>query len=207
MPRPDRHQTNSFEGGISVNRIKHLFALGATIAVLANQACNSSAPSAGQSRAAAGREATTAGTVAGLSLRVDLFPYALPGETFPVEVSFRNASGQLMNVADNITVSLSTNPTAATMLGAATRAPVNGVARFDLSIAKVGQGYGVTASSTQAGTATSALFNVAYSQDVDTAANPAGYTLATAPGISPKVPMFSALEPGEVQYYRFRASA
>src|SRR6267378_920439 len=207
MPRADRHPSNSFEGGVSVNRIKQLFALGATVAVLANQACNSSAPSARQSRTSeAGQALTTAGTVAGLSLRVDLFPYALPGETFPVEVSFRNSSGQLMNVADNITVSLSTNPTGSTMLGSATRAPTNGVARFDLSIAKVGQGYGITASSTQAGTATSALFNVAYSQDVDTAANPAGYTLATAPGISPKVPMFSALVPGEVQYYKFRAS-
>src|SRR5712671_1096277 len=167
MPRPDRHQTNSFEGGISVNRIKHLFALGATVALLANQACNSSAPSAGQSR---------------------------------------TASGQLMNVADNITVSLSTNPSGATMLGSATHAPTNGVARFDLSIAKVGQGYGLTASSTQAGTATSALFSVAYPQDVDTATSPAGYTLATAPVISPKVPMFSGLAPGEVQYYKFRAS-
>jgi hypothetical protein len=191
-----------------VNRIKQLFALGATVAVLANQACNSSAPSAGRSRSLseAGQALTTAGTVAGLSLRIDLFPFALPGETFPVEVSFRNASGQLMNVADNITVSLSTNPTAATMLGSTTRAPTNGVARFDLSLNKVGQGYGLTASSTQAGTATSALFSVAYSQEVDTAANPAGYTLATAPVISPKVPMFSVLAPGEVQYYKFRAS-
>src|SRR6267143_6376265 len=151
MPRPARHHTNSFEGGISVNRIKHLFALGATVAVLANQACNSSAPSARQSRTSeAGQALTTAGTVAGLSLRVDLFPYALPGETFPVEVSFRNTAGQLMNVADNITVSLSTNPTAATMTGTTTKAPANGVARFDLSIAKVGQGYVITASSTQA---------------------------------------------------------
>src|SRR5712671_1400984 len=207
MPRADRHPSNSFEGGVSVNRIKQLFALGATVAVLANQACNSSASSAGQSRTSeAGRALTTAGTVAGLSLRVDLFPYALPGETFPVEVSFRNSSGQLMNVADNITVSLSTNPSGATMLGSATRAPTNGVARFDLSIAKVGQGYGLTASSTQAGTATSALFSVAYPQDVDTATSPAGYTLATAPVISPKVPMFSGLAPGEVQYYKFRAS-
>ena len=206
MPRPARHHTNSFEGGISVNRIKLLFALGASVAVLANQGCNSSAPSSGRT-SEAGRALTTAGTVAGLSLRVDLFPYALPGETFPVEVSFRNTAGQLMNVADNITVSLSTNPTAATMTGTTTKAPANGVARFDLTLGKVGQGYGITASSTQAGTATSALFSVAYSQDVDTAANPAGYTLATAPLISPKVPMFSILAPGEVQYYRFRASA
>jgi hypothetical protein len=206
MPRPARHHTNSFEGGISVNRIKLLFALGASVAVLANQGCNSSAPSSGRT-SEAGRALTTAGTVAGLSLRVDLFPYALPGETFPVEVSFRDTAGQLMNVADNITVSLSTNPTAATMTGTTTKAPVNGVARFDLTLGKVGQGYGITASSTQAGTATSALFSVAYSQDVDTAANPAGYTLATAPLISPKVPMFSILAPAEVQYYRFRASA
>src|SRR2546425_4146147 len=142
MPRPGQ-QTNSFEGGISVNRIKLLFALGATVAVLANQGCNSSATPAGRT-SETGRALTTAGTVAGLSLRVDLFPYALPGETFPVVVSFRDSTGQLMNVADNITVSLSTNPTGAILSGSNVRAPVNGVARFDFSIAKVGQGYGLT---------------------------------------------------------------
>jgi hypothetical protein len=197
---------DSFEGGTSVNRLKILFALGATVAVLANPGCNSSSrPSSGMRNSQTG-SALTAGTVAGLWLRIDLFPYALPGDTFPVEVSFRNASGQLMNVADNVTVSLSTNPTGATMTGSLVRAPVNGVATFSLGLNKVGQGYVITASSTQAGSNTSAPFSVAYSQDVDTAASPAGYTLATAPVISPKVPMFSALSPGEVQYYKFRAT-
>lgn len=172
--------------------------------LFANQACNSRAPAAGQlPTREASREATTAGTTAGLSLRIDLFPYALPGETFPVVVSFRNASGQLMNVADNITVKLSTNPTAATLLGSTTKAPVNGVARFDLSIAKVGQGYGITASSVQAGTATSALFNVAWSQDLGTP----GSTSATAQVISPKVPVFGSLATGGVHYFKFSASA
>src|SRR5437879_1197411 len=115
------------KGGTSVNRLKLLFALGASVAVLANNGCNSSSRSPGQLRTSeAGQSVTTAGTVAGLSLRVDLFPYALPGETFPVEVSFRNSSGQLMNVADNITVSLSTNPNGATMLGPATRPAPDG---------------------------------------------------------------------------------
>jgi hypothetical protein len=108
-----------------------------------------------------------------------------------------------MNVADNITVKLGANPTAATLLGSTTKAPVNGVARFDLSIAKVGQGYGITASSVQAGTATSALFNVAWSQDVATA----GSTAASAQVISPKVPVFGSLAAGGVQYFRFPATA
>jgi Bacterial pre-peptidase C-terminal domain len=191
-----------------VNRFKNLFALGATVAVLANSGCNSSSrPSAEMRSTQAGRDDVTAGTVAGLWLKIDLFPYALPGETFPVEVSFRNAQGQLMNVADNVTVSLSSNPTGATMTGSTLRAPVNGVATFSLALSKVGDGYVITASSAQAGTNTSVPFSVAYSQDVDTAANPAGYTLASAPVISPKVPMFSALSPGEVQYYKFRATA
>lgn len=197
----------SFEGGTSVNRLKILFALGATVAVLANPACNSSSrPASQQMRATDSRDEITAGTVAGLWLQIDMAPYALPNDTFSVDVSFRNAQGQLMNVADNVTVSLVTNPTAATMTGSTLRAPVNGVATFSLTLNKVGQGYAIKASSTQAGTNTSAPFNVAYSQDVDTAANPAGYTLATAPVISPKVPMFSALSPGEVQYYKFRAA-
>jgi hypothetical protein len=58
--------------------VKLLFALGAA-AILAS-ACNSP----GQMRTReAGQAATTPGTTPGLSLRVDLFPYALVGDTFP----------------------------------------------------------------------------------------------------------------------------
>src|SRR3954447_23557753 len=184
-----------------------MVALGA--ASLFANACNSPGPSAGQLRtdeagqaATVAPKGTTPGTTPGLFLRVDLFPYALVNDTFPVIVSFRNSAGQLMNVADNITIKLSTTPTAAPLLGASTKAPTSGVARFDVSIAKPGQGFGITASSTQAGTATSALFNVAYSQDVGAA----GSTPATAPVISPKVPLFSSIAPGDVQYYKFFAT-
>jgi len=183
-----------------------LFLALAAMALLAN-ACNSSAPSASSAAQVrtdqTGRAATTPGTTAGLSLRVDVFPYALVNDTFPVIVSFRNSTGQLMNVADNISIKLSTNPTAATLLGSSLKAPVNGVARFDVSIAKAGQGYGITASSAKAGTATSALFNVAYSQDVGTP----GHALSAAQVISPKVPMFGSIDPLEVQYYKFSATA
>src|SRR3954471_8455922 len=121
-----------------------MVALGA--ASLFANACNSPGPSAGQLRtdeagqaATVAPKGTTPGTTPGLSLRVDLFPYALVNDTFPVIVSFRNSAGQLMNVADNITIKLSNNPTAATMLGSTLKAPTNGVARFDLSISKVGK--------------------------------------------------------------------
>jgi hypothetical protein len=200
-------------GTFSVNRSKLLFALGA-FALLAN-ACNPS----GQGRSSTtpstegqsptqfqprepGTALTTAGTTAGLSLQVDIFPYALTGDTFPVIVSFRNTAGQLMNVVDNITIKLSTNPTAATMLGSSIKAPVAGVARFDVSLSKVGQGYVITASSTKAGTSTSAPFNVTYSQDAGTPAT----VLSAAQVISPKVPMFASMSPGDVHYYKFSAT-
>jgi Bacterial pre-peptidase C-terminal domain len=184
--------------------MKLLSALGA--AALCAAACNSpgSSSPAGQMREheAAGTEVTTAGTTPGLFLRVDVFPYALVNDTFPVIVSIRNSAGQLMNVAGNITISLSTNPTAATLLGSAIKAPTNGVARFDVSIAKPGQGYVIKASQGPAGTATSALFNVDYSQN-----GVPGTTTSTAAVISPKVPLFASMAPGDVHYYKFSATA
>src|SRR3954468_22670098 len=196
---------------ISVNRMK-LSAL--ALSALVASACNAPAPSAGQvaNRESPGKAAltlgvggllnVTVGTTPGVSLRVDVFPYALVNDTFPVIVSTRNSAGQLVTVAGNITISLSTNPTAATLLGASTKAPVNGVARFDVSIAKAGQGYGIKASQAAAGTATSALFNVAYSQD-----GVPGTTTSTAGVISPKVPLFASIAPGDVHYYKFSATA
>src|SRR3954452_14479500 len=196
---------------ISVNRMK-LSAL--ALSALVASACNAPAPSAGQvaNRESPGKAAltlgvggllnVTVGTTPGVSLRVDVFPYALVNDTFPVIVSTRNSAGQLVTVAGNITISLSTNPTAATLLGASTKAPVNGVARFDVSIAKAGQGYGIKASQAAAGTATSAAFNVAYSQD-----GVPGTTTSTAAVISPKVPLFASIAPGDVHYYKFSATA
>jgi hypothetical protein len=184
-----------------VNRLKYLGAL-VFAAVLVN-ACGPQSPSEEQTEQTdeAASQVASAGTTAGSSLQVNVFPYALPGETFPVIVSSRSATGQLVN-AGNVTVRLSANPTGATLLGSTTKALVNGVARFDLSL-KAGQGYAITASSTQGSTSTSAPFNVAYSQDVGSPA----YTLSSAPVISPKVPMFGALNPGEVHYYKFPATA
>jgi len=182
-----------------VNRFKYLGAL--VVASFLVNACGPQGPSEEETGDAA-RVVPTAAT-AGLSLRVDVFPFALPGGTFPVIVSFRNPSGQLVNVADNVTISLSTNPTGATLLGSTTKAPVKGVARFDMSIARPGEGFAITASSTQAGTSTSAPFNVAFSQDVGSP----GLTLPTARVISPKVPILGALNPGEVHFYKFSATA
>ncbi|HEY6911454.1 MAG TPA: PPC domain-containing protein [Myxococcales bacterium] len=191
-----------------MNRIKLLAALGMAIAALANQSCNRSGPAQGADTAA-GQSLTTAGTVAGLSLRVDLYPTALPGQPFNVDVSFRNSSGQLMNVADNVTLKLSTNPTGGTLGGTLTRGSVAGVASFpDLFLDNVGQGYVITASSVQAGTATSAAFAIAFSEDEDKAPSPsAGTSPSTARPISPLVPKFRTLGAGEVHYYQFRGKA
>src|SRR4051812_4872319 len=184
-----------------VNRLKYLGALVA--ASLLVNACGAQAPSEEQADDT-GREVASVGPATpGSSPGVDVFPYALPGATFPVTVSLPNSSGQLANVAGTVTVKLSANPTGAILLGSTTKALVNGVARFDLSIAKAGQGYAITASSSQGGTSTSVPFNVAYSQDVGSP----GYTLSSAAAISPKVPMFGALNPGEVHYYKFPATA
>ena len=191
-----------------MNRIKRLFALGASIAVLANPACNGAAPPAGQMglSSAQGQALTTVGTVSGLSLKIFLYPVALPGEPFAVEVSFRNATGQLMNVSDSVTLRLTTNPTAATLTGTTTRPSVAGVASFPgLIIDKSGLGYILTASSIQGGSATSRTFRIACSED-DEPGLSAGGSLATAREMSPKVPEFRVLGAGEVHYFMFRAT-
>lgn len=190
-----------------MNRLKLMFALGASLAVLANQACTRSAEQKAGSFSPAGEALTTPGTLSGVSLRVDLYPTALPGQPFNVDVSFRNSTGQLMNVSDLVSVQLSANPTAATLGGTLTRPSVNGVASFpDLFINNVGQGYVLTASSIQGGTATSAAFAIGYSEDEDKSPSlSAGTSPATARPISPNVPKFRTLGAGEVHYYQFRA--
>ena len=191
-----------------MKRLKLLLAISASVGLLANEACTSRTPPAEPSFVSAAPDAlTTPGTLSGVSLRVDLYPAALPGQPFGVEVSFRNSTGQLMNVSDLVTVRLSTNPTAAPLQGTLTRGSVAGVASFpDLTINNLGRGYILTASSTQGGTATSAPFNVVYSEDGDQATTlTAGNSPASARPISPNVPLFRTLAAGDVHYYRFHA--
>ena len=192
-----------------MNRIKLLFALSASVAVLANQACNSSSPPRSQlgSSPAAEGSALTATT---MSLRIDANPAAPTNQQFAVDVSFRDPTGQLLDVGDLVTIGLATNPTAAALQGTTSVTAVHGVARFtDLAISTVGQGYQLSASSTPAATsiaaapATSAGFKVAWSEDSTTT----NLTLATAQPISPFVPMFGTLGAGEVRFFKFHAKA
>lgn len=179
-----------------MNRINVLFALCAA-AVLSTLACNS--PSAPGSKAApSGSAALTTGNV----LRIDSYPCVLAGDTFTVDVSVRNASGQLVNVTDTVTLQLGNNPTAATLSGGGAKSFVNGVASFtNLSVNKVGQGYTLNATTVSNGSLGSAPFNVDYSESNDGADT----AISVARPISPKVPVFGSLGPGEVHYFRFAA--
>ncbi len=186
-----------------MNRIKLLLALGATAAALAGAACNK-ARSNGPRTSSSGQALSTA-----MVLRVDLPPAVLPGDALSLEVSFRNSAGQLLDVADKVTVSLAVNPSGAVMTGTTTRAAVNGVARFnDLAIAKRGQGYQLLVSSLRAASVKSAPFAVTWSTDeLEAAGTASNDTAAGAEAISPDVPMFGMLGPGDVDVYRFHASA
>jgi len=191
-----------------VNRLKLLFAAFAGVAVLANQGCNQSAPSAGKQLQSRSNAATVPPTTAPVTfLRFDLlYPAALPGEQFPVDVSVRDNAGNLLDVSDSITVALQANPTATALQGTTTVAAVHGVASFSLAIPALGTGYGLSASSPNDGSATSGSFDVTWSQDDRQSA---GLTPNNAPSsaqpISPKVPVFGTLGPGEVHYYKVRA--
>jgi hypothetical protein len=144
-------------------------------------------------------------------LRIDMYPSALTNAPFTVEVSVRDSTGALMNVSNQVSLTLSTNPTKAILQGTTTRTTVSGVARFtDLVIATVGNGYQLTASSTAIDTSpgTSIFFNVTWSDDYrPTSATSPNNTPASAQPISPNVPMFGPLGPGELHYYKFRAKA
>ncbi|MFL5308871.1 MAG: hypothetical protein ACJ79H_00315 [Myxococcales bacterium] len=186
-----------------MNRLKLSFALGATVAVLANQACNSSAPTAAKQSSST----STITPIEPKSLRIDLYPAAMPGEQFPVDVSVRDDAGNLLDVSDTITLALSANPTATTLQGTTSMNAVHGVASFtNLVIPVAGQGYSLTASSPNDQSAPPASFDVTWSQDdQQTAGLSPNNSTASAQLISPKVPIFGTLGPGEVHYYRFRA--
>ena len=104
----------------SVNRLKLLFALGATVALLANQGCSSPAQPADPSQSTRS-QAVTAATA---TLRLDVYPAALPGGTFVAEASYRDSSGNLLSATANVTVALAANPTAAKLGGTLTKAAV-----------------------------------------------------------------------------------
>jgi len=83
---------------------------------------------------------------------------------------------------------------------------MHGVASFSLAIPAVGTGYSLTASAPNDGPAASAAFDVTWSQDDQQSIGLSpNNSPAAAQLISPKVPIFGTLGPGEVHYYRFRA--
>ncbi|HEY6908742.1 MAG TPA: hypothetical protein VI356_05205 [Myxococcales bacterium] len=183
-----------------MNRFKLLFALAA---VFAGAACNSRAPS-GQPRTASSGQALSTS----MALRVDLPAAVLPGDPLALEVSFRNAAGQLLDVSDKVTVSLAANAAGAVLQGTTARAAVNGVAAFgDLVVSKPGR-YQLSVSSQRAGSISSAPFTVAWSTDeLEAAGTASNDTPSTAEAISPNVPLFGTLGPGDVDMYRFHAKA
>jgi hypothetical protein len=80
-----------------------------------------------------------------------------------VRVSIRDSFGNLLSSStQNVTLALAANPAGGTLSGTTTVAAVNGVATFgDLSIARAGTGYTLTASGGSLTSATSAAFDVA----------------------------------------------
>lgn len=80
----------------------------------------------------------------------------------PVQVKVFDQFGNIFTTAtDPITLSLSTNPTGATLTGTLTQSPVNGIATFsDLSINLEGTGYTLLATAPNLPDRMSGLFNV-----------------------------------------------
>jgi len=212
----------------SVKTIQRLLALGTTAVVIASLACNSSPPGGKSSRSASNNVTQTPPvttdpgltptpiivpiSVAG-SLQLTMAPAALTGNAFEVDVSFRDTSGNLISSTDVVTLSLATTPvTGATLGGTLSKAAVNGVAAFtDLTLASVGSGYVIGASSSQATVTTTAIksspFKVAYSEDDNlSVGGVANTSTSTAQVISPNVPVFGKLGAGEVHYYKLNAT-
>lgn len=84
--------------------------------------------------------------------------------TSPVELEVRDSSGNRV-FSDNstqVTASLTTNPTAATLGGTITRTAINGIVTFgDLTVSNQGDGYVLTFTATGLTAGSTALFNVA----------------------------------------------
>ncbi|HET7785526.1 MAG TPA: PPC domain-containing protein [Myxococcales bacterium] len=186
-----------------MNRIKLLFALGATAAALAGTACNSRAPSRELRTASSGQALTTA-----MVMRVELPPAVLPGDPLSLAVSFRDSAGQLLNVSDKVTVGLASKAGGTLIKGTTTVAAVSGTARFsDLTIAQTGS-YQLLLTSPRASPVTSAPFAVTWSTDeLEVAGSATNDTPSGAEAISPNVPLFGTLGPGDVDMYRFHARA
>ena len=104
-----------------------------------------------------------------------------------------------------MTITLNGGP--GTLSGTLTATPVNGVATFsNLILSTAGTGYSLSASAANDSPAASAAFDVTWSQDdQQTVGLAPNNSPAAAQLISPKVPIFGTLGPGEVHYYRFRA--
>jgi len=187
-----------------VNRIKLLFALGASVAVLANQACSNSAQPGERSRAP---EENAQALTSIPTLRIDAYPAVLPGAQFAVDVSFRDATGNLLNVAKPVTIALGKSIAGSTLTGTKTITPASGVAHFgDLALDKVGQGYTLVATSSGASAGTSSTINVTWSEnDQFTAGTGQNTSPAAAQPLSPAVPVVGSLA-DDVRYYRFHAA-
>jgi hypothetical protein len=202
----------------SVKRLQRLLALGASVAVLASQACNSSPPG-GASASTASKSGSVPGDalVAKLpptgAMTFTMAPAALPGSTFEVDVSFRDTTGALLDVPDVVTLSLASSPvTGAVLGGTLSKAAVHGVAAFtDLALATPGTGYVIAATSSQVSVSAvgikTAPFKVAWSEDDQmSSGGVANSAIATAQTVSPNVPVFGTLGGGEVHYYKFAAA-
>jgi hypothetical protein len=207
--------TRTRSKGDSVKRIKLMLALGMTVAALANQACDRAEPIWSQNGSTSAPGRGLLGRMADgflvkkdqLSLRIDLYPDALPGQPFRVDVSYRNSAGALMDVSERVTIRLGKNPTGATLRGTLTRTTVKGAATFnDLVLDKVGEGYTLATKQARAADAISAAFGVAYSVIAPPQpAAPPNAPPTAAVAISPNVPVFGAVVPGQVDYYVFHA--
>jgi len=180
--------------------------------LLATLACEPSSPSVtapGAGRASTLFHRVTQGLSSlrkdDVSLRIDMPPAVPPGRAFRVEVSYRNSSGQLLDISEKVSLELAKNPAKVRLSGTLTRSAVNGVAVFsDLSIDTLGEGYTIVAKAPRAADVTSAPFAVAFSvvAPPQPPAPPAAPP-SDAPQISPDVPLFATLTPGHVDYYAF----
>jgi len=144
-----------------------------------------------------------------VSLRIDMPPAVPPGRAFRVEVSYRNSSGQLLDISEKVSLDLAKNAVKVRLSGTLTRPAVNGVAVFsDLSIDKLGEAYTLVAKAPRAADATSAPFAVAFSVVAPPQPPaPPSSPPSNAPRISPDVPLFGTLTPGHVDYYAFHGRA
>lgn len=117
--------------------------------------------------------------------------------TPPVQVTIQDAQGQRVSTATNaVTISLSSNPGAATLGGTLTVNAVNGIATFStLTLNRAGSGYALRATASGLTAATSSSFNVAAGgASTLTAVNsvPATTTVGSAVSPAPSVKLTDA---------------